>query len=136
GVQSAVYRCDIYAGLAHPLRVQGAHSVGRYPTHFVERSELDRLGRTGRGASRLQVVLQPVVTEGALLGGSGVAIEADHAVGAGGDAVAAAVANVLLDIDGVELGADDGVGRADLEAAGVGAMLANVAHHRPGDRLA
>jgi len=37
--------------------------------------------------------------------------------------------------DGVELRADDGVGRTNLQAAGVRAVLANVRHHRPGDRL-
>src|SRR5207244_2814392 len=78
---------------------------------------------------------KPVVAEGALLRGSGVAVEADDAVGAGRDAVAAPVADILLDEDGVELGTHDGVGGADFQAAGVGAVLADVRHHRPRDRL-
>src|SRR5205823_14188922 len=135
GVQPAVFLVAVDAGFADTLLVQGAHPVGSHLTHLAERSELNRLSRAGGGARRLQIVLQPVVAEGALLGGSGVAIEADHAIGAGGDAVAAAVADVLLDVDGVELGANDRVGRADLQAAGVRAVLAHVGHHRPGDRL-
>src|SRR5207237_3902337 len=55
----------------------------------------------------------------------------DHAKGAGADAVAAAVADVRLDDDGVELRADDGAGRAHLEAAGLHAVLANVGHQQP-----
>ena len=44
------------------------------------------------------------------------ALIVDHAERAGGDAVAAAVAGGLLDVDRVELGADDRAGRADLQA--------------------
>src|SRR4029079_2438256 len=65
-------------------------------------------------------------------------VESDDAVRAGRDAIAAAVANVLLDEHGVELGTDDGVRRTDLEAAGLLAVLADVGHHQPrltaGDR--
>src|SRR6184192_1680332 len=57
GVQSAVFLIAVDAGLAHALLVQGAHPVGSHLTHLAERSELDRLGRTGRGAGRHQVVL-------------------------------------------------------------------------------
>src|SRR5205823_10802259 len=59
----------------------------------------------------------------------------DHGIGTRRDAVAATVANVLLNVDGVELGANDGVGWADLETTGVRTVLADVGHHRPGDRL-
>src|SRR5207248_6594385 len=86
---------------------------------LVNLAELDRLGRAGLGAGRRQVVLQPVVAEGALVGGAGRGAEPDHVVGTGRDAVPAAVTDVLLDEDCVELGPDDGIGRADLEAGGV-----------------
>src|SRR5207248_4784914 len=43
-----------------------------------------------------------------------------------------AVTDVLLDEDCVELGPDDGIGRADLEAGGVLAVLADVRHHQEG----
>src|SRR6185503_15479667 len=48
-------------------------------------------------------------------------------------AVAAAVADFGLDVDGVELRPDDGVGRTHLHAAGQRAVLADIAHHVPGD---
>jgi hypothetical protein len=43
--------------------------------------------------------------------------------------VAAAVADVGLDVDGVELGADERAGRADVEAGGVRSVLADVGGH-------
>src|SRR5262249_40949135 len=78
------------------------------------------------------VVLEPVVAEGALVGGARPLTEADHPVGAGRDAVPAAVAGLLLDEDCVELGADDRVCWADLQAGRVLAVLADVRHHEPG----
>ena len=76
--------------------------------------------RRGRGRS------EPVVAEGALLGDVLGGADLDHAERAGGDAVAAAVAGGLLDVDRVELGPHDRAGRADLEAPGVDAVLADV----------
>ena len=69
---------------------------------------------------------QPVVAQGALPGPPVVRALVDDAVRAGGDAVAAAVADVLLDDDGAELGAEQRPGRAHVEAGGVGAVLADV----------
>ena len=51
-------------------------------------------------------------------------------------AVAAAVADVLLDDDGAELGPEQRPGRADLEAGGVGAVLAHVRGHQPAEAVA
>src|SRR3712207_8124919 len=48
------------------------------------------------------------------------------AVGAGRHAVAAAVADVALHHHGAELGAEQRPGRADVQAAGVRAVLADV----------
>src|SRR5262249_20322509 len=93
--------------------------------------ELDRLRRARLRAGRLHAVLQPVVTEGALLGDVVDRVDLDHPERAGRDAVAAAVADVRRDHDRVELGPDDRAGRADLEAAGLDAVLADVAHHQP-----
>ena len=89
---------------------------------LVERAELDRLGRARLRARGLEAVLQPVVAERALPGRA-LAVRAsdlaavDHAERARGDAVAAAVADVLLHDDGAELGAEERAGRADVEAA-------------------
>src|SRR5205823_9987847 len=51
------------------------------------------------------------------------------------DAVAAAVADVVLDHDGAELGAEDRARRADVEAARVRAVLAHVRAHQPPEVL-
>ena len=101
------------------------------PCSSSMRAELDRVGRTGFGAGGLQPTLQAVVAEGALHRRARDRVDLDHAEGAGRDAVAAAVADVGLDDDGVVLGADDGPGGTDLQAAGVDAVLADVAHQQP-----
>src|SRR5690606_77574 len=55
----------------------------------------------------------------------------DDAERARGDAVAAAVADVLLDVDGVELGPDDRARWARLQTRRVDAVLADVRHEEP-----
>ena len=107
------------------------HPLLRPPAQLVEVPVLDRVGGAGLGAGRLQPVLQPVVAERTLMRPAVGRAERRHAEGAGGQAVAAAVADVLLDVDRVELGADDRAGRAGLQAAGVDAVLADVAEHQP-----
>src|SRR3954463_15103468 len=52
-----------------------------------------------------------------------------------GAAVPAAVADVLLDDDRAVLGAEERAGRADVEAGGVGAVLADVGAHQPAERI-
>src|SRR5437867_9100405 len=47
------------------------------------------------------------------------------------DARPAPVAHVRLDDHRVELGPNDGAGRTHLEASGLDAVLAHVAHHQP-----
>src|SRR5687768_12629291 len=56
----------------------------------------------------------------------------NHAEWASRHTVAAAVADWLLDVDRVELGADDRAGGADLQAGRVHAVLADIGHHQPG----
>jgi hypothetical protein len=51
---------------------------------------------------------------------------------AGRNAIAAAVANILADDNGVELGANDRSGWTSFEAGSVHAVFADVAHHQPG----
>src|SRR3954454_15470663 len=91
---------------------------------LVQRAELDRVGRARLGARRLRPDPEPVVAERALPGAAVVLPLVDDAVGAGGDAVAAAVADVLLHDHGVELRPEQGSGRTDVETCGVGAVLA------------
>ena len=107
----------------------------------LERPELDRLGRAGLGAgrrrSRPACGRSRACTSAPAVGPSPRARQlaaVEHAERAGGDAVAAAVAHVLLDDDGAELGADQRAGGADVEAGGVGAVLADVGAHQPAQR--
>src|SRR5438093_11294199 len=132
-VQPAVLRVAVQARLRHPLAAQLVQARAGDLLHRGQIAELDRLGRARLGARGRQVGLQPVVAEGALAGQPAGLVEADDVVRTGRDAVAAAVAHVRLDVDGVELRPDDGVGRAHLHAARQRAVLADVAHHAPGD---
>src|SRR5439155_27328498 len=50
------------------------------------------------------------------------------------DAVAAPVADVVLDVDGADLGAEDGAGGTRLQAPGVRAVLADVGEEEPSER--
>src|SRR5205085_5350443 len=59
----------------------------------------------------------------------------EHAERTGGYAVAAAVADVLLDDDGSILRAEEGSGRADVEARRMRAVLADVGAHQPAQRV-
>src|SRR5207244_10740218 len=92
--------------------------------------ELNRSRRTRLRAGRGEPRLQPVVAEGAL-SGYALLIHADDAERTAGHAVAAAVADVLLDVHRVKLGARDGAGRAHLQTARLHAVLADVRHHQP-----
>src|SRR5688572_7460265 len=103
----------------------------RLGLQLVAEAELDRLGGTRFRARRSQPVVQPIVAERALGGGAGVVVEADDAEGARRDAVAAAVADVLVDVDRAVLGPIDRTGGTGLEAAGLCAVLAHVGHHVP-----
>src|SRR4029079_15965780 len=60
----------------------------------------------------------------------------EHAERARGDSVPAAVADVLLHDDGAVLGPEERAGRADVEAGGVRAVLADVGAHQPAERVA
>src|SRR5213080_2634802 len=111
------------AELLHPF-------LGPLP-QLRNRPELDRVGRTGLGARGLEAHLETVITEGALLRRARHRVDVDDAERTGGDTCPAAVAHVGLDHDRVELGADDGAGGTDFQAARLDAVLAHVAHHQP-----
>src|SRR5215204_6546834 len=98
---------------------------------FLDLAEHDGVGRARLGAGRFEAVALAVVAEGALEGAAIVWDLGYDAVRTGGDAVAAAVADVGLDVDVVELVADDGARRAGLLARRLDAVLAHVAHKSP-----
>src|SRR2546426_12793772 len=89
------------------------------------------LGRARLRAGRPEAVVDPVVAEGALRRGTGVVVERHDAERTGRHAVPAAVADVLVDVDGPVLRSIDRARRARLETAGLGAVLAYVGHHVP-----
>src|SRR5690606_37903988 len=94
--------------------------------------ERDRAGRAGLGAGRLQPVALPVVAERALVGEPVPGLAAtDHAERAGGHAVAAAVADILLNIDVAILVGDERTRRTGLLARGGRAVLADIAVEEP-----
>jgi hypothetical protein len=116
------------------LSLELLESLLRALAQLVEGAELDRVGRTGLRAGRFVAALEPVVAEGAfpdpavlLLAEleaedldrriSGVARQVapvQDAEGARRNAVAAAVADVLLHDHGAVLGAEQRSGRADV----------------------
>src|SRR5207247_213519 len=98
---------------------------------FVQRPELDRLGRAGLRAGRRHARPQPVVAQRALPRPAVALALVDHPVRAGRDAVPAAVADVLLHHDRAELRAEQRTRRADVQAGGMGAVLADVGGHQP-----
>src|SRR5687768_15229492 len=92
---------------------------------LVDIAEADRIGGACLRAGRLEVVLEPIVAERALVC-LAIGAHVDDVEGACGNAGAASIADILLDEDAVELGPDDGARGTDLEAAGLNAVLADV----------
>src|SRR6185295_13366291 len=92
---------------------------------------LNRFGGAGLGAGRPESVVDAVVAEGALVGAAGIVVEGHHPERARADAVPAAVADVLVDIDGAVLGPVDRSGGAGLDASRLRAVLADVRHQEP-----
>src|SRR5256884_1016460 len=113
------------------LGLELRHALLRPRAKLGDRAELNRIGRAGLGARRLEPDLQPVVAQRALLGRAGHRIDVDHAERARRDAGPASVAHVGLDHHGVDLGANDRTGGTHLQAARLDAVLAHVAHHQP-----
>src|SRR5207245_8502337 len=120
---------DVRVGLA--ARVKRLHPVVRHRFEIIDRAERERRGGAGLRAGRAHADLEPVLAEDALVHPAGPVVERDDPERARADAVAAADAHVLVDVDGTELRAVQRAGGADLEASGLYAVLAGVAHHQP-----
>ena len=108
----------------------------RAPAQLVELAELDRVGWASLRAGRFLVILEAVVAERALPHAPVLLALVEDAEGARGNAVAAAVADVLLHDHGPELGAKQRAGGAYLQAGRIGAVLAHVGGHQPAQALA
>jgi hypothetical protein len=62
-------------------------------------------------------------------------IELRNAEWACRDAIAAPIADIVLDHHGPELGPDDRAGRTRVQATSMDTMLADIAEHEPGDAI-
>src|ERR687897_974023 len=118
-------------GLAVALVVELLYPLLGDGLQLLDLSEHDGVGRAGFGAGRFEAVTLAVVAEGALEGAAVVRDLGYDAVGTGRYAVAAAVADIGLDVDIIVFVADDGAGRTGLLAGRLDAVLAHVAHKSP-----
>src|SRR5579875_691315 len=83
-------------------------------------AKLNRFRGAGFGAGRLQAVFQAIIAKRAFVGpaiSQFQVVARDDAKGAGDDAISAAVADILLDVDRIKLGADDRASRACLQTS-------------------
>src|ERR1051326_8823132 len=111
--------------------LQRLHPLLGLRDEIIAEAELDRLRRARFGARRSEAVVNAVVTERALLGGARLLVERDDAERTRRHAVPAAVAHVLIDVDGAELRALNRARRTRVETPGVRAVLADVGHQEP-----
>src|SRR5439155_11588298 len=121
----------IEVGRRRALLVQPCDPALRALDELVVGPELDRVGRARLRAGGLEAVLEAVVAQRALRGSAVVVVAVDDAERARGHAVAAPVADVRLQDDGLELRPDQRPGGARVEAARVRAVLAHVGHEHP-----
>src|SRR6185437_4563461 len=99
---------------------------------LVHRAELNGVRGTRLRARGLEAVLQAIVAQRALVRlAVPVARDVDHAERTRAHTVAASVADVLLHVHRIELGADDRAGGTRLETRCIHAVLADVAHEDP-----
>ena len=108
-----------------------SHAFLRAIAKIIEFTKLNGLRWAYFGAGGSQSNFLPVVAEGAFEGATVLRISLHHSEGARHYAVRAAVADIGLDEDAAELGANDCAGRASLQASGNFAMLAHVRRETP-----
>src|SRR5919112_5831635 len=101
-----------HVGLAVALVVELLYPLFGYGLQFLDLAEHDGVCWASFCAGGFEAVALAIGAEGALEGAAVVWDLGYDTVGTGWDAVAAAVADVGLDIDVIELVADDGAGRA------------------------
>ena len=92
----------------------------------------NRFGWTGFGTGGYHAIFHAVITERTFVRPVvAIFVASDYTKWAGDDAVAAAVTNILLHVDGIELGTNNGSGGTRLLAGGVGTVFADIATHEP-----
>src|ERR1700730_745648 len=127
----AVGAVELRVFVAHAL--ERRHALVGLGHQLVPEAELDGLRGAGLRAGGAEAVVDAIIAERALVGPPRIVIEGDHAEGAGADAVAATVADILIDIDRPVLRPVDRARRAGVETAGLRAVLADVGHQEPGE---
>src|SRR6266581_8714724 len=127
GIVKLRVRITVFSQLQHPLR--------RACAQIIEPPEHDRFSRTNLGARRCEAALLSVVAEGAFECAAGVGqrlwAPVNHAKRARDDAIAAAVANIILHEHRADFGANDRSGGTRFETASFFAMLANIRKEDP-----
>src|SRR6476646_11589368 len=102
---------------------------------IIEASEDNRFGWTNLRASRCEAALLSIVAEGALECAAGVGQRRgstiDHAEWTRDDAIAAAIADVVLHQHRTDLGPNNRPCRARFETAGFFAMFTNIRQEHP-----
>ena len=116
--------------LAHHERL-ALHNAGHFTGGVVQVAEDAALGRTDADARGLELVLDPVRAEVALLRGPGVRIDEELIVGAGFHAGAAADAGRAVEIDDPVAPLEERIGRADADARGFVALVAQNGEEQP-----
>ena len=130
GAEIEDLRARALLGLAHHERL-ALHDLRDLARRIVEVAEDAALGRAHADARRLQLVLDPVRAEVALLGGVRVRIDEQLIVRARRHARAAPDARVAVQIDDAVAAAEEGVGRADVHARRVVALIAEHREEQP-----
>ncbi|MCY1359427.1 hypothetical protein D9M69_459980 [compost metagenome] len=131
-VGAADARRVVEAGMLEAARLEVDDAFGGVLLHVFLGAEDDGAGGAGLHAGRLQPDRNPVGAEGALVGLVVLLRDARDVEGAAGDAVAAADALVLVEVDDAVGVLDDGAGaRAGRQAARVVAVHAAVLADQP-----
>ncbi|MNH21669.1 hypothetical protein D3C79_814890 [compost metagenome] len=99
---------------------------------IVQIADDARLADAALHAGGQQPCLQPVGAEGALVGGVGLMVDEAGVIGTGLHAVAAGDAPVVVDHHYAVLALEGGAGGADIEAGGLGAVVAEPGQHEEG----
>ena len=106
---------------------------------IVEPAKDDRFGRANFRAGRDEPALLSVVTKSAFKCAAGIGQRLrpaiDHAKRTRHDAIAAAIADIVLHENGAGFGPDNRAGRTGFETAGFFAMFANIGQKNPAKRI-
>ncbi len=106
------------------------HAFHSLRAEIIQSAEHDGFGWTNLCTSRNKSAFLSIVTKCALESAAGIGQRfrpaIDYAEGAGDNAIAAAVANIILHEHRTDFGAYNCAGRTRFEATGFLAMLANV----------